>query len=776
MSTSNELKPPVRRLQLAKVLGLPGAIAIGIGALIGGGIFTLTGIALGYTGPSLLVAVALNGIIALMTAFTYAELGSAYPVAGGAYTFVKRGLGGAQGYLSGWISWFANSVACSLYALSFGFYATTLATQYLLPRFGVQLSLAAMSSWQKAVAILIILTFGYINYRGIKTTGRFQNATVAIEVLALLSFVGFGLVAFLRHPPTWENFQPFFGGGYWGLMAAMGLMYIGFEGSEIIVQSGEELKSPERNIPRAIFISFAIVTTLYVLVILVAIGGVSIPWRELSQAGQGTLVAAAGYFMPGWEWIIIAGGFIAALAALNATVFSSSRVSFAMGRAGSLPRFLAQIHPSHRTPHIAVIVSTLVIALMAAFLPLKDVASIADLLFILLFMQLHFALIALRKKEPETKRPFSVPLYPLPQIIALVAYFVLIWQFTNISPAGLAIALIWVLTGLVIYYAYSVPREAQEIERLTVFEEKMKFNEKAHYRILLPMVPEPGWKGMLKVALSIAKAKDGEIHVLRITEVPPPSPLEVAGGIADSEKEFLERVVQICKAEKVNVGAMHMVSRDVSQTVLDVARKMDADLLILGWRGYSRARRRIFGQNLERMLRQIRCDLAVIKLSYYEGMERVLVAVSDGANVKLAAEVAASLAQASQGRITVLHSVAPDLSEQVAQAEFEQLLLSFPKNLAVDSIIAKGTSLAAAVLDAQKTHDVIIMASPGGSMFRGILLGDAAEQVARRTTRMLIVIRHHGEIMRSLLDYIKERFSGATKPALDNSHPEVSNE
>jgi nucleotide-binding universal stress UspA family protein len=469
--------------------------------------------------------------------------------------------------------------------------------------------------------------------------------------------------------------------------------------------------------------------------------------------------------MPGWEWIVVVGGFLAALAALNATIFSSSHVSFALGRGGSLHPTLARIHPRHRTPYVAVIVSTVAIVLMAALLPLKDVASVADLLFILLFMQLHFAVIALRKREPETERPFKVPLYPLPQIIALVAYFVLVWQFIRISPVGLAITIIWVLIGLLIYYAYSVPHKVEEIEKHTLFEEKMKFDEKAHYRILLPLMPEPGWKGMLRIALSMAKSKNGEIHVLRITEIPPASPLEVAGTIADGEREFLERAAQICEAEKVNISTMHMVSRDVSQTVLDVARKMDADLLILGWHGYSRARRRIFGWNLERMLRQVRCDLAVVKLSGYEEMGRILVAVASGTRTELAAEVAASLAQNSGGRITALHFAARDLPEQKVQAELGQLLHSFPGNLAVDGRVVRNIPLAETVLKAERSYDVIIMASPRESLFRGMLLGDAAEEVAQRTARTLIIVKHYGEIVRPIIEHIKDRFSRSAKPA-----------
>ncbi|MBZ5515361.1 MAG: glycosyltransferase family 9 protein, partial [Acidobacteriia bacterium] len=132
-------------------------------------------------------------------------------------------------------------------------------------------------------------------------------------------------------------------------------------------------------------------------------------------------------------------------------------------------------------------------------------------------------------------------------------YFVLVWQFIRISPVGLAITIIWVLIGLLIYYAYSVPHKVEEIEKHTLFEEKMKFDEKAHYRILLPLMPEPGWKGMLRIALSMAKSKNGEIHVLRITEIPPAS-LTVT---SESAKWWKERRASLAIPQDDRYAVLH---------------------------------------------------------------------------------------------------------------------------------------------------------------------------------------------------------------------------
>ncbi|MDP4007509.1 MAG: APC family permease, partial [bacterium] len=346
----NKAKNSKIEFGLARILGLSDATLIGVGALLGGGIFTLTGLALSYAGPSLILVIILNGIIAFMTAMAYAELGSSFPEAGGAFVWTRRGLGNLAGHITGWISWFANAVACGLYALSFSFYLSFMLFSFILPSLGISFSFFSEGSvFQKLIAVTIILFIGWVNYKGVAGTSKLGKIIVYLEILVLGAFIVFGLLSFFREPSLQANLTPFFPLGLFGLISAMGLIYIGFEGSEIIVQSGEELKNPRRNIPRAIFLSLAIICFLYLLIIFSALAG-GPGWQVLSEAGQGALIQASHFFLPGLEWLIVFGGLLAAFAALNATIFSSSRVSFSMGRAGTLPAFLAKVHPKNRTP------------------------------------------------------------------------------------------------------------------------------------------------------------------------------------------------------------------------------------------------------------------------------------------------------------------------------------------------------------------------------------------------------------------------------------------
>ena len=223
-----------REITLSRTLGLMDITMIGIGAMIGAGIFVLIGIAAGYAGPSLPIAFLLNGIVTTFTALSYAELGSSIPAAGGGFLWVKEGLGDTQGFLAGWMNWFAYIVACALYGLGFGRLATELwiITGVPLPLSEHQLSLVFM--------IIVVGLFAYINSRGASEAGLAGSIVTIAKVVILSVFIGFGLYAMLNNPSWSDNFSAgMLPNGIGGVFVAMGMTFIAFEGYEIIAQSGE---------------------------------------------------------------------------------------------------------------------------------------------------------------------------------------------------------------------------------------------------------------------------------------------------------------------------------------------------------------------------------------------------------------------------------------------------------------------------------------------------------------------------------------------------------
>ena len=232
MKIENESSGLVRSLSLSQ------AVMIGVASMIGGAIFVLVGPGISAAGPALIIAFLLNGVITLFTALTYAELGSALPATGGGYKWVREGLPRPNSYLSGWMAWFAHTIAGSLYAIAFGTFLGHLliSTKIIDDSFGLPL--------EKIFAVLAIVLFTFVNVRGSSHTGKVGSA-ITFSQLAIIGILVVGaLVAMTFANPTWpENFQDFFPNGTTGLILAMGLTFIAFEGYEIIAQAGDEIKS-----------------------------------------------------------------------------------------------------------------------------------------------------------------------------------------------------------------------------------------------------------------------------------------------------------------------------------------------------------------------------------------------------------------------------------------------------------------------------------------------------------------------------------------------------
>lgn len=769
MVENNEKKPGIK-LELARVLGLADATLIGVGALIGGGIFTLTGLALSFAGPSLILVVVLNGLIAFMTAMAYAELGSTFPEAGGGFIWVRKGLGNFAGYISGWTSWFAHAVACGLYSLSFAFYFDFLLFYFILPSFGVHTPFSEESILQKIIAAVIILLVGWVNYKSVTGTTRLGKIITYLEILVLGVFVIFGLLSFFKKPDLQGSFIPLFPMGLFGMFSAMGLIYIGFEGTEIIVQSGEELKDPKKNLPRAIFLSLGVICVLYLLIIFSALAG-GPGWQILAQAGQGALVKAASFFRPGLEWLMIFGGLLAAGAALNATVFSSSHVSFAMGRAGALPGFLAKVHEKNKTPYVAIVVSTAFILFTAVFLPLKEVAAVTDLLFIFLFVQLHFTLIALRKKQPDAVRPFKVPFYPLPSLLAIGAYAVLIYQFFHISPVGLAIVLFWMFVGFLVYFSYSKPAEIEKVGKEIFFEETFRTTERKADRILLPISSDTNWRDLLTLALVFAKQKNAEIFILSVKKVPFLHPLQLTEDEIEEDKKFLEQALDMCKDCGVNTHAILMTSHSISGAIMSMVQREKPSLLLMGWKGYARPTetgQKVFGAKLDIILREVSCDLIVARLRQLKDLKTMLLPCALSSHSRILGQTLKTITEAFDSSIKAIFvTTKTGAKNSNPEEKLTQYLsaMKIPSEMQLkmktqvfytDQLLPR--DIAYQIVNESRNHGCIIMASARGGLFSEMIFGDVSEIVARNSSCSLIMVKSHRAILQPILSSIYNKF------------------
>ncbi len=564
--------------QLVRSLGLLDILMVGVAAMIGGSIFVLTGTAIGLAGSAVIVAFIINAIITLFTAMAYAELGSAMPEAGGGYLWVREGLPRPNAFISGWMAWLAHIIAGSLYAVSFASFLIGLLDMTNISHGVVLLNIIPLD---KLIAVISIAIFTYINIKGTSETGKTGDVVTIIQLGLIFILIAAGLWVMNSHPNWQMNFSNFMPMGISGVVAAMGLTFIAFEGYEVIVQTGEEVKNPRRNIPRAIFISLGAVVVLYCLIAFVSIGGI-FPvgiesWKYIGNSGELGIMKAAELLVPYGAFIVLGGGMISTLAALNATTFSSARVAFAMGRNYNMPYQLSAIHRTNKTPYVAILLSGMIMAVMAYGLPLAQIAIAAGVIFLLLFTQVNMAVITIRRiYGDKLEYGFKTPFFPVIPIIGIFLKLGLAVYLLVTQPLSWAITVVWVLIGFFVYRMYTFRKEIDHYAPIVTSEGDL---ERKDYRILIQYAPEDPDR-LLKYAIRVAKENVGEINILRVITVPKQTPLSAGTGYAETAKKSFEPLDKLLDKQNILNHYLVRISHDASEAILATAEEQKIDLLI----------------------------------------------------------------------------------------------------------------------------------------------------------------------------------------------------
>lgn len=774
--TSSNVGSDHIEVTLTRDLKLLDITMIGVGAMIGAGIFALTGEAAHTAGPSLLMAFLLNGVVTLFSAAAYAELGSAFPEAGGGYLWVKEGMSPMFGFLSGWMSWFAHAVACSLYSLAFGEFSVN-----LLVRAGIFPAGSNETMLPLAFAVTVAAVFSIVNLRGSSETGAIGNIVTLAKVVILAVFVAVGIAA-LNNMPNWDaSLTPFFHptNGLSGVFLAMGLTFIAFEGYEIIAQSGEEVIDPKRNIPRAIFMSIAVVVVIYIAVGLVALTAVQpedgrptwmfLGGTECNEVPAGTcpdtyvdladhertielepelaIINAAESFMGGWGSILLlVGGLMSAMSALNATVYSSSRVSFAMGRDNVLPKLFGRIHREFHTPHWAIGISAILIIGMDIVLlgNIKNVATSADIMFLLLFLMVNFSVITLRTRRPDLDRGFMVPFVPWVPIVGIVLQLALAINLLNLSVVAWVVTVIWIAAGTVYYLAVSSRREEEFEEVGVVHQEVVAVSD---YSVLVPIRDIDQATRLSNLATALAQPRDGEVFAINVVSVP--KALNLADGryFLKHGTPILNRAIEIGQERDVPVNTMIRLGRNIGNAILETARERRSDLILLSWQGYTNTERASFGSVIDLVSDAPPCDLAVVRFRDYEPPKRILIPTAGGPHTGLSIELAIAMAQTHEREtgekpeITMMSVITPDLDEYAMSTLHDRFRQLYQWDF--KSLYVQNGSVVDAILQESMNHNLVLIGATEEGIFERQLFGNKAEQMARDAIKTVILCKAH---------------------------------
>lgn len=766
--------------ELARDMGLMHVTMIGVGAMIGAGIFVLTGLAAGVSGPALLLVFAFNGLVTGLTAMSYAELGSCFPEAGGGYLWVKEALPQPNGFLSGWISWFAHAVACSLYAVAFGTFSVD-----LLHTAGIDLHklLSVFSTSEpyilaaKLISVIVVLLFVYINYRGAKETGQAESLVTILKIIIIAMFIGFGLFAIFSgntSEPWPDHFRGFFQKGPMGIIIAMGLTFIAFEGYEIIAQCGEEVKNPKKNIPRSIFLSLLIVVPIYILVAFVALGAVApegdqASWQYLGEKGEMAMIEAAEHFMLGklGRIIFLIGGLFSTMSALNATVFSSSRVSFAMGRDHNLPGIFGKIHPKKRTPHMAIFISGVMIILMAVLLPIEDIASATDAMFLLLFIFVNLAVINLRKNRPDLDRGFKVPFFPYIPILATVLNLILAVFLFFYRPLGVWICLGYLVFGIGFYYLYSRRKEFVAKAEPIIHAEHPVFEvDPADFHILVPVANEKTVEQLQSFAVRMARAYKADITALNVIQVPAQLPPSEGRKYLDCARSLLGKAIDVGEEQNIPVYSLVKLTHNVPKAIIETCEQRKIDLMVLGWEGERPAYNRVFGTITDEIILNTLCDIALVCRSPGDKeIGRILIPVSTIKYAVLSLKIAEAVLIENGTPIVLFHATHKDDVQSVKQ-KYEEDLQKLKDEINPDLyqiVIKKTDNFAEAILAEIQHNDLVIMGAPEEGLVRRAFFGDLPLYIARETDVPIILTKRYTGHVKSWF----QKFFGARKTMLD---------
>ncbi len=732
------------QVSLSRDLNLLDITLLGIAAMIGAGIFALIGIASGIAGPAILLAFLLNGIIATLTGLSYAELGSAVPEAGGSYVWVREALGDFVGFLSGWCSWSANSIACALYAVTFGAFLSEAVVRMM--GFPFPQSLVA-----KVASVSIVTFLTYVNYRGVKESGRVGGVVTALKVAILLTFSAFGIYKTVTRPDWIKSFTPFMPNGIAGVLAAMGLTYIAFEGYEIIVQSGEEVKEPERNIPKAIILSLWIVVTIYLLVAFASLGAVqsNVPsWQYLGKLAEFGLIRIANGIMPFGSVLILIGGLISTVSAMNATIYSSSRMAFAMGRDGFLPGIFSKIHSKNRTPHYAIFFSYLIVVVLSVA-PIEVVATAADIMYLTIFMLVNFVVIVMRYRRPDLRRAFKAPLVPYLPAFAiamqiLIGYF-LVREIEH-GDVVFGATFLWIVVGSLIYLTYSQKRKIEKLEEetKTVYEEKPIREEE--FVILVPVANPKYADKFMKLASLIAKAREGEVLLLNVITIPEQTPLSGAMKYVDDAKRFLSELI---KSMDVPAGGMVKIGHNASEAILNAIEEVKPDLVMIGWRGRTFRKDFVLGSTIDPILLKAKCDVIVVRFEpEWREIRRILISTAGGPHAVLAAEIARDLAKQCGAKVTLLYVGKSEEDRRRAEKAFKETAKPL-KDVEVESKFVVDRRVVERIAKEADEHDVVLIGATSRPFLKNFLLGLFPEKIVNRTRRTVIMTRRWVKLIRT---------------------------
>lgn len=648
----------IKPQKFERTTGLFGATTLGVGALMGAGIYVLIGVAAKVSGPSVVLSYLITGILAYFTTLMYAELSRIIPQSGGGYTYAYHILGSIGGFTTGWFLALGSIFASGLYAIGFAEYAGSL------------LGKPTSSHIDRLIAISITLTLGFLYiFFPLKKKNTIQNWIIWGNVAILLLLI----VVSIFHVNT-EHIRPFFPKGLSGTFSAISIVYISFFGYQFIANNADEVINPKKTIPKAMKLSMLISIAIYLLIGLAAV--MSVPWEKLAESNA-PLVLVANESFGGKGWIIISfGGILASLGALSSTMISQSRQTYTMGKDRFFPDILGRLNEKSKQPTAALIAGVILVTLVLFFFDVQFIAKAANFCLLFSLLPVSLAMRKIYKTNPELK-PKARWKHYLPQI----TFIVNIGLLSTLGIVSLAFGQQLAIIGAIVYFLYSRKREKRGKEGLNIIlDEEKGFSFFTRNKVMIPVSNPNTQKALLMISNTLLAKKGGEVVVLAIKNVPSEMNFYEALTGAEETLEIIKRSIDLAKNQNIKIKPIIRASHTISKGIVTVASEEKCDLTIMGF-----PKLKNDGQPsvTDAVLRSTYTDTLILNLkTKSEGFipKKIGIYVQNGSSLRLMIMCATAIAEKHKAKI-VLFSFLPNNYNKRQKTKKDKLLIKSLQNL-----------------------------------------------------------------------------------------------
>ncbi len=716
--------------KLERSLSLATVIAISIGGMLGSGIFVLPGIAAAKTGSSIWLAYFLAAICILPAALSKSELATAMPSSGGTYVYIERAFGPLLGTISGIGLWLSLLLKSSFALVGFGAYLSILVN--------------VDSGYTKYIALIFLTIILLLNILGVKKVGKVQLSIVSISIISLVLILAFGVP---NVKP--ELLDPFLTNGSFGLVSTIAFVYISYAGVTKVAAIAGEIKNPSRNLPLAMLLSLAIITTIYVFVAFVLVG--NIPFESLKTDIRPIYTVANLLGGKHIGYVAAAIGVITLISMANSGVLASSRFPFAMAIDKLLPDFMSKVHSKYLTPVVTIIMTCVVMALVILFLDVVKIAKLASAFKVMMFIMVNMSVIILRETSAQWYKPkYRSPLYPFIQIFGIISGLILL-VFLGFIPM-LAILAISAL-GLIIYLKYGknatrtgvLRRYGHRPALYLFYNRKNRRRKEENYNNTIDridnlnselisdagvIVPLLGNENSPEAIVEIASAinKKNKIQVVNITEVPNQTFLDAFTEENPKIESLERRMARLANYKEIKLDFEAAVTHEVSDTIYELSNQTNCDWLVMGWNG--RAHRGILVRNpIGWLVTNINSDFALFKDNGVRYIGKVLLALRPGRKDKNFVAVADRICQFYKASLTILQ-VVPEETTDADVEEMKRKALYILRNTVSENevVIQKSNNSIEAISKASASYDLLILGTPEKDNWKSVLLGFGKEK------------------------------------------------